>query len=406
MRYYRSRSNRKSSGNKRKILFRVLFVIAAAIVITVITLLIGNHLKDKVEAANEATTDTHVSTGLQSERHLEESAIYSDYSPTVFGASVIISDYMTGGEGENERSITADVRTLSSHFDTLSINLMSDDGELIYESEAMCALSRIPYKGDGEAAALIADALAEAKNNNMRTCAVILPMISETTISGAAAVDSALITELGEMGFDEVLFDLTDSFGDELTYDSASRVRTYVHECASLTSDACKLGVALSANVYLNSANAKQIQLIANAASFIAIKFDLEEEYITTDIYNKVSDAVTSLLGNFSVYNMRVIVDSRFDIISAAVYSACKEHGVTNVSFSTFILPEALGYTDTPDEDGEDADSDNPEEGGTVANPYATTADNPSIGAPAPDEIPEPDENGEDGENGDIRPWY
>ena len=403
MRYYRS--NRKSSGNKRKILLRILFVIAAAVIITAITLIIGNHLKKKVEAAEQPSTETHVSAGLQTERHIEENAIYSDYSPTVFGASVIISDYAAADGEDEKRSIADDVKTLSAHFDTLSIDLMDKNGELIYESAAMCAISRIPHGSESEAETLIRSALTEAKKNGMRSTAVIVPMISETTVSGAAAVDSALIGELSEMGFDEVLFDLTELTADDLNYDTASRIRTYVHECSSLTDNASKLGVALSADVFLNSSAAKQIQLIANAASFVAVKFDLDEVYITTNAYNMVSDAVTSLLGNFSVYNMRVIIDSRFDIISAAVYSACKEHGVTNVSFSTFILPEALGYTnDAPDED--DGGEDGSEDADVTSNPYATTADNPSIGAPEktePDDVPEDADNGGDGGE---RPWY
>ena len=396
-------------------------MLAAAIIITTVTILIGNSLKKKVEKAEEDAVTPKATTGLQTERHLEESSIYSEYSPSVFGASVVISDYIgTDDTDEAPRDIAADVRTLSSHFDTLSINIVSDSGELIYESEAMCALSRIPYSGTDETEALIKSALEAAKNNSMRTTAVFVPMVSETTISGAAAVDSALITELSEMGFDEVLLDLSGMFGDDITYDAASRVRTYVHECSSLTNDTCKIGVALSADVFLNSADAKQIQLIANAASFIAVKFDLDEVYITTEAYDMASDAVTSLLGNFSVYNMRVIIDSRFDIISAAVYSACKEHGVTNVSFSTFILPEALGYSDDTDDDDDvdtgDGQTD-PEDSELPENPYATTTDNPSIGAPAKtkDDTDDTDDNtvpadsdGEDDDNGESEehPWY
>ena len=280
---------------------------------------------------------------------------------------------------------------------------MDGNGDLVYSSPAMCKIAHIPYEDGGKEEELLRSAVASAKKEDMRTCAVILPKLSEMTISGAAAVDGALISELGEMGFDEVLLDLTDVFPAVVDYDTANRVRTYMHECSSITGDVSKLGIVLTAEAFLDSANAKQIQLLANSASFLAIYFDLDEVYITDDAFNTVSDAVTSLLGNFSVYNMRVMIDSRFDLISSAVYVACNSHGVNNVSFSSFILPQDLVYAGLP---GTTLPvSDDPEEKNTVSNPYATTADNPSIGA-GDKEKTDGEGGTPDNDDGSVRPWY
>ncbi len=413
MRYYKSR--RKSSVNVRKILFRVLFTVIAAAVIFGITVAVGKGLQKKVRRVEENEVELpSASAGLQTERRIEESAIYDEYSPTVFGTAINVSDYLTPVTDEDGKeymkNVAEDVKTIAKDYDTLSIRLTDRSGALIYQSAAMCDLTRMPHDDGDESEEIIRDALAEAKKHSLRTCAVVTPVLGETTISGAAAIDSALITELNGMGFDEVLFDLTGTFSDTVDYETANRVRTYLHECSSMSEEACKLGVVLSGDVFLNSANAKQIQVIANAASFVAVWFNLDEVYITTNAYNMISDAVTSLLGNFSVYNMRVVIDSRFTLISGAVYIACTTHGVNNVMFSSYIEPSELTYADLPTagKGGETADDEDSTDSAAKENPYATTKDNPSIGAPEKDVIPDFSSDKGDGNGDDIspKPWY
>ena len=100
MKYYRSR--RKSTINTRKIIFRIMFVVVAAILILTVTTLIGKHLKNKVEKAEENAVELTVTPGLQTERHIEETAIYDDYSPTVFGSAIRVSDYLSGSSGKSD----------------------------------------------------------------------------------------------------------------------------------------------------------------------------------------------------------------------------------------------------------------------------------------------------------------
>ncbi len=415
MRYYNGK--RTISGKTQLILFRALFIIIAATIIFSVTLLIGNKLKSKVEEADKIENPTHASTGLESERHLDENAAYNDYSPTVLGAGVRISDYLGSGandstDDEPSPNIINDVKKIAESYDTLTLSLSDENGSLIYTSAAMCGISHIPFGGQTDEEKLIRSALDEAKTHDLRTCAIIFPILSETTVSGAAAVDSELIKELSEMGFDEVLFDLSAQFDAELSSDSASRIRNYVRDCSSLTDEVCKLGVMLSSEVFLNPANAKQVQLVADVSEFIAIKFDLEDVYITTEAYDATSAAVASLLGNFSVYNMRVVIDSRFDIIAASVYEACTSHGVNNIAFLSYLPAENLSsYSDPPL--ANDPGDDTGVSGGTSdnSNPYASTSDNPSIGAPKKDNAePVSPSDGNTSGDGDgsssDHPWY
>ena len=392
-----------------------MFVVVAAILILTVTTLIGKHLKNKVEKAEENAVELTVTPGLQTERHIEETAIYDEYSPTVFGSAIRVSDYLSGSSGksdkdedeeESERNVIADVDEIAQYYDTFTINISDKDGELIYQSSAMCELTHIKYAGESKEETIIRTALDEAKEKELRTCALLVPVISDTTLSGAATIESALISELYEMGFDEVLFDLTSFFPATVDYDTANRVRTFIRECSSLSENKCKLGILLSSDAFLDSSNAKQIQLIANSASFIAVWFDLEEVYITTNAFNDVSNAVTSLLGNFSVYNMRVMIDSRFELISGAVYVACTSHGVNNVSFSSFIDPANLTYADLP---GDPAKKDETEEKTETSNPYAATKDNPSIGAndrTDSDEQTDHTDYQTDEDDTSPKPWY
>ena len=407
MRYYNAK--RKTSVDTRKILFRILFVVVAAAVITGITVAVGKSLQKKVADVEENSVELPANTGLQTERRLDESAIYVDYSPTVFGSAVSIPDHLSDGEGT--AGIRNEVQMIAEYYDTLTIDLSSADGSLIYPSKALESITRLPDNGDDEAEKMILAALDEAKDKNLRTCALISPVLPLTTISGAASIDSTLITELGDMGFDEVLLDFTKILGNEIDYESSSRIRTYLRECATMSGDVCRLGVVLSGDAFLNSANAKQIQTVADTASFIAVKFDLSEVYITTQAYNSISDAVTSLLGNFSVYNMRVMIDSPFTLISGAVYIACTTHGVNNVSFASFIEPSELTYADLPTAGLSSAEAEEePDEDKNLSNPYATTKDNPSIGDDRENNSPTQQDGTVTTEDGDEMsapsPWF
>ena len=51
MKYYTRRSG---SGKMSKVLFRIFFVICAALVIVILSAMLGNHLKNKIAAAEEA----------------------------------------------------------------------------------------------------------------------------------------------------------------------------------------------------------------------------------------------------------------------------------------------------------------------------------------------------------------
>jgi len=396
------------SGDTKKILFRIGYVILAAAVITAGAVFLGNHLTEKVKEVDDNISENEVQTGISTERETAVNKLYEDYSPVVMSVSVDLTDYLSvpdAEEGEDAPSLSSDIALYAESYDTLTFPLTDGDGRLIYESAAMSEMTRTQYDENDEILLLLQNALALAEESSLRTCAVITPLLGTLSVTNASTVDAAVLRELGEFGFDEVLFDFTEVIGSSLSTEEAGRVRTYLQECATLSDHAVKLGVLLTDSVYLDSSAAKEIEAVADAASFLGITFDLTGQFYTDGVYTFIAEKVSSLLGKFGAYRMRVFMDSPYEIITASAYSACVAHGVNSMAFGSYVSPDALAEA-LPDEEPEPEPVSTEE----TTNPYMTTKDNPSIGASDFTEDStaaiETDESTEPESSDTPRPWY
>ena len=325
MRYYRR--TRSGSGKAKKVFLRILFVLVAALVITILAVALGIWLKQKVASAesmefeypeNESAETLPITAG-DVEMH----------SPTVFGAGLDVSDY------ESEDEIVLSINQLAEYYDTLTLPLTDENGTLIYTSPALCALMRMPAPESDRNFTLLSSAVTAGKVKNMRISALLTP-------TDDAETDAALISELAVLGFDEIIF--TPAFGESINYSDANRLRSHLSSCAEKSGSACTLGVMIPSGYYLRASDAKQIQMIASAADFLAITFT--SGTTTTGAYRTVTSEISSLLGSFSVYSMRVILtDANADILSAKT-KACTDKGITSITLTSPVLPTEMIFSD------------------------------------------------------------
>lgn len=324
MSYYR----RNRSGNK-KIYFRILFVLAAALIITILSVFLGIYLQHKVNAAED------MEYAYPEEEIVDSPGLSADFEAMevsdIYGAGFDISQY--GSEDE----IVLSINRLADYYNTLTLPLTDETGTLIYTSPALCEALRMPVPSEHPVFDLISAAATAGQVKNMRICALIAP-------AEDFAFDAVLIRELASMGFDEVLF--APEFGESISYLQALAFRDFLSDCAEDAAITCSLGVMLPAGHFIRTADAKHIQMIASAADFLAVTFDSETNETTASAYRKVTGEVSSILGSFSVYHMRVILtDDNRDILSAKV-KACLDKSIRSIGITSPVLPTEMIYSD------------------------------------------------------------
>lgn len=327
MSYYRR--NRPGTSRTKKIFVRILFVLVAALIITVLSVLMGIYLRHKVDSA--AAMEYEYPEAEETETPLLPSDYVSMDPVTVYGAGMDLTKY--GSEDE----IVLSINHLAEYYDTLTLPLTDENGRLIYTSPALCQAMRMAAPQTNPIMDRILSAATAGQAKNMRICGLLTP-------SGDAELDSVLVNELAEAGFDEILF--TPDFGESINYLQANEFRAFLNECRADPENPCSIGVLLKSAHYLRTADAKQIQMIASAADFLGVAFEAKQNQTTTDAYRTVTGEISSMLGSFSVYHMRVILtDTDKDVLSAKI-KACTDKDIQSISITSAVLPTEMIFSD------------------------------------------------------------
>ena len=372
-----------------KIVFRIFFVICASLVITILSALLGNYLKNKIAAADEAMSESKEAAGIQLSR--EENPDTSESGKSTFsmrGAGILLTDY----NGKDELVLA--VNTLAEYYDTLLIPINGKSGVMLYNSPALNALTRQPewnYENysdeEDDAYSLLSSSAAAAKAKNMNICAVMSPSQHIDSPTNAAFLDSSVISELYDNGISRVMLKFSPPSEDDENY--SRWVQSYVN---SLSVEKSDLGFAFCSDYIINASGVKQVQLLAESGAFLGVYFDtITDSY--EQVYEEITHELNSMLGMFSVYKLNVLINA--DENTAAIYNSCKDSGISNLSFLGYVMPETLS-SDTSDNDSKTNQKNksetehNPED---FTNPYASTSDNSSNSDESEDENFDNEEN-------------
>ena len=158
--------------------------------------------------------------------------------------------------------------------------------------------------------------------------------------------------------------------------------------------------------MFLNAENAKIVQMIAGASSFLAIDFDSSGFDLPDFFYLDVSKSIKALLGTFSVYNMRVFIDSSSREYASAEYEACMDNAISNICFTSHFTADELDFSYKGNDDmpvSADTDAETSED--SYRNPYAgMTFSESETEETVPEVETQPLETDENGHT--IKPWY
>lgn len=371
------------SASKHKVLFRVLFVIACTFILTALSILLGSHLKkmaDSVQTRDESEGDALSSTDTQAQTEdLFSDGILSTSdasSLTVCATDISLID-------ENAETIASKLGSLSEIYNAVSVRVTLDD-RLVYVSPALLEYARInpdavtpgissenqtaqnsennndainPYEN-------LKTVISVAHDKNFRTSAryttrsVVLEDSAEAISN--IEIDKVVIGELSELGYDEIIIEGLISDDTELTIDSTKKIVSYLAMVRTVSKGA-DIGITLPASVYLDTPTASSIMSLSMYTDFLAISISADAD--TQDkIYEEIHEEYYPLKGNFSVYNIRAIINEESSDASSAAYSALYSLSVKNIQFS--VYDENPDYTPP----GGNTDTGGAETGGVNGN--------------------------------------
>lgn len=389
MRYYRFR--RKASKKVRTIFLRILFVLTAAAVITGAAILTGNLLLRKVEAAEDTLSANISPSGNAAERADGDSfsATAKTDVPSVHASGLSLTQNTTDEDIKNR------MLAMLGIYDTVSITITddTDHGDLLYTSPALTKLFRMPENTTADTLyTRLRSIVNTANHSDLRCSAVLSASFARMDTDTAALLDGTIAGELYSMGFQEIL--LTDLLGDDADTDALNNLRRYltaIQNTIGNTDGAFQVGVCLPTSVYLNTANAKQLQMLADTADFLAM--DAADLPTSGPSGTTLSGICTSLSGSFQLYSLRVLLTTSDLNLLAKQCSALTDMGITNLHFTAEITPEMLVITTietTPDTTAEDpVETTEPL---PTTNPYATTNTPDTTTTDAtPESSPEPE---------------
>lgn len=375
MRYYRFR--RKASKKFRTICIRVLFVLVAAILITGLAIVTGNMLLRKVERAEESLHANVPPSGYAAERtEANEGSLSTEHTevPEVYAAGFSLTSHT------EEESILERLRTIAATYDTMSLSLCDHANTLLYTSPALSELLRMPTRESDPVYARLRSVVTTAVHTDLRCSAVLASSYPHMPSDTAALVDSTLANELHDLGFHELL--LTDVLGDDADTDAITNARRYVQSVHAAAPESLAIGICLPVRVYLNTENAKQLQMLSSVVDFLTM--DAADLPITGPSGTTLSGICLSLSGSFQLYSLRVLLTSTDPVLLAGQYQVLTELGITNLHFIGEVSPELLTLPAEPEiPAATDPDSTNVI---PTTNPYATTT--PSTPSDTPVEAP------------------
>ena len=355
MKYYTT--NRAFSSRARDILTRILFVLIAAALIFFSTVFIGHYLLRKAEEAGQRPSDTS-GAGWSPEKKREDPDNAAGSAPNIRACGIYPLQYKESGE------LDAALQAASVSYDSVLYPLSGSDGSLIYQSPSVCELARVPLT-DRTPAETVQSAVRAAKMRGLRVLVSVTP--------SEAVTDKVLFGELASWGVDEIL--VTPNFSGAIDYESANLLRLYLIECAEELDPACRLGTVLPADSFLDHSGAMQLQMIAQVSSSLGIRFDVQYMDPDADVYENVYNSLQALMGSFSVYNMRVVIDGDDPELLAAQYRACVNRSILNFIFTSTVDYASFPEEDEPAETEPEPEINRPAQPAGVVNPYASTGE-------------------------------
>ena len=278
------------TAKKLKLPKRILFFAVCALIIFLFSIILGNHLQNKLETSEIDKTpietslpeeDIDISGGIK-----DGNAVHSDNNAEVKAAFLNI----TGNTEASDYKAEIDKLRFSG-YNAVSFIVIRDN-RLTYASAVAEEHSRLPASESVVSMEVLADALSYAKGLGLRASAVY-------TKSDDTILDSQIAGELATLGFSEIIIrgyeNLLEKACGEITpcIDYLETIRGSAMGTA--------VSLSLSCDAYSYARNSYQIEKLFTYTEFLTIDFTTADEETVTKLCVDYS-------GSFSTYDLRPLI--------------------------------------------------------------------------------------------------
>lgn len=294
MKYYtysgkKSQSRFKSS--RKRLIIRITAIVSAVVLSVAFALILGNHLKNKLDEAPISTepVDALIDHGEDE----EPSGIGFVKNDREDGETAAVFGYLDlegcPDSGYADRFVSS---LRESGYTGIIFNVKRDGGKYAYVSNSVTELSNITSQGGAISYDILSSAVVSASARGMRSAAYIdvgdvFSASDEEKIG--VTLDRAVVKELSAMGFSEIVFGgLADK--REITTDYVKELFGYFSELRT-ECPGTDFGLVIDPLILEDHGKTPALELTFRFIDFFA--FDLR------DVASFGDAAVASLLGNF-----------------------------------------------------------------------------------------------------------
>ena len=350
MNYYNysgKKSQSRLKSNRKKIIINILIIVGIVALCAVFALILGNHLKNKLEEADISTEPV--------ENFFEP--VETDEPDPAEGIDFVKNDRAEGSmsavygyldlEGcpDPETAERFVLNLKEAGYTGVIFNARNSSGMYSYASKAASDLARTAPSGYVVSFENLSAAVAAASAQGMRSSAYIDlgdVFLTDETSSVRAAIDRSVIKELSTMGFSQIVLDGAMRESD-LTIDFAKTLYVYM----SSLRDACPgtdFGLVMDRAVLDDPERTPALELIFRYVDFFALDLSNGEQYTK----EALSELTGKYSGSFSAYSILALLGGN-DL--AAIKDSYSVFSLMKNPNAAFITPRT-DYEELRDEAG------------------------------------------------------
>lgn len=348
MNYY-GYSDKKSKYKRKKnrLWFNILIIALIAVGVVVISLVLGNHLKGKLDNApisqeSFVPTPEETDDGEEYEEPLMKNSLSYEELATVAG-------YLDLEGCKTEADAVAFVTNLKNcGYSGVYFTAKNSDGRITFASEAVSALTGITPGESLVSTAVLKTAAATAKTYSMKTGfgMSFAEVFSQDELGGVTkSINKHIIIELYNAGFEEViLYNIFDD--DNFNSDSSEKLNDFVGEIRSMCPE-IKIGIVLDPSIFQNHEITPIVELVFRCTDFFAIDLTSGKGYSNEDI----TTLLDTIRGSINAYYIRVLTDGSSVKQIQENYALFSRGEHVNLSFVSPNLDRAPKKDDDDDKD-------------------------------------------------------
>ena len=296
---------RSYTAKKHKLPRRIIFFCVVAVLIFVITVIVGNVLKNKLETIPRDTSDVLTTTSPEENRPQSEQTEGNEipHEEALKSVSAGFLNLSLAEDAEGAKNAVSQLK--AEGYNAVSFVVTDSNGRVTYASPAVEEFSRLTASGELVSFDELKAAASFAKESGMRLCAVM-------TASDSMA-DELVAAELRSLGFDELII---CGFEEHVQFDTelVSKVNGYVSKLRAAARGMI-FSLSFDSEFYKAPSNAPYIEKIYASTEFLSLD-------MTGCSAEEATALSEEIAGSFTAYLLRPLLSGENKELAASVSDA------------------------------------------------------------------------------------